>query len=74
MLNGIPLGPNAVVVSVVVAKSPKAFLWRPSADMTYIEDAVKTNIAWPANRVVVDRTPESTEEENISSDPVVKIL
>ena len=73
-MNGIPLGPNAVVVSVVVAKSPKAFLWRPSADCTYIEDAVKTKIAWPANRVVVDRTPKSTEEENISSDPVVKIL
>ena len=73
-MNGIPLGPNAVVVSVVVPKFPKSFLWRPTADMTYIEDAVNAKIAWPANRVIVERTSEPSEEENISSDPVVKIL
>ena len=73
-LNGIPLGPNAAVVSVVVPKFSKAFLWRPSADMTYIEDAVKSKIAWPANRLIIDKTSETIEEENISSDPVVNIL
>ena len=74
MLNGIPLGPNASIVSVVVPKFPKAFLWRPSAEMAYIEDAVKSKIAWPANRLIIDRISEIVEEENISSDPVVNIL
>lgn len=40
-------------VWVDLAREAGAYLWRPTADMTYIEDAVGTTVAWPADKVVM---------------------
>lgn len=53
MVQNIPLGPNAMRVWVDLAKKPDAFLWRPTAEMTSIEEAVGCTIAWPADKVVI---------------------
>ena len=50
----IPIGPDAMKVWVDVAKKPDVFLWRTSSDMTYMEEAVGSAIAWPANKVIMD--------------------
>ena len=53
MVHHVMLGPNAMRVWVDVAKKPSAFLWRPTSEMTTIEEAVGSNIAWPTNKVVM---------------------
>ncbi|XP_058216030.1 uncharacterized protein LOC131327055 [Rhododendron vialii] len=50
----IPIGPNAMKIWVDVAKKTKVYLWRAPSDMIYIEDAVGTTIAWPADFVIMD--------------------
>ena len=47
----IPIGPNAMRVWVDVAKKGEAFLWRPTSEMTSIEEAVGSTVAWPADKV-----------------------
>ncbi|XP_012850059.1 PREDICTED: uncharacterized protein LOC105969828 [Erythranthe guttata] len=74
LVNGIPLRPNAMIVSVDVPKFFEACLWRPlAADMRFIKDVVNSTIAWPADRVILEKTVES-EEENISSPQVKKCV
>lgn len=51
MVNNIPLGPNAAIVTVTKVVNKEAFLWRPSADMSFIGDALHENIAWPIHKV-----------------------
>ena len=41
-------------VWVDVAKKLETFLWRPTSDLTNIEEAVGTAIAWPADKVIID--------------------
>ncbi|XP_024021335.1 uncharacterized protein LOC21409630 isoform X3 [Morus notabilis] len=41
-----------VRVWVDVAKKPDAFLWRPTSDMSTIEEAISSNVAWPANKIL----------------------
>ncbi|XP_028085937.1 uncharacterized protein LOC114286908 [Camellia sinensis] len=53
LVHHIPIGPNAMRVWVDLAREAGAYLWRPTADMTYIEDAVGTTVAWPADKVVM---------------------
>ncbi|CAA7044609.1 unnamed protein product [Microthlaspi erraticum] len=53
LVNGLPLGPNAVKVNVEVVHVPQTFLWRPTAEMTYLEDCLMSSVSWPANRVVI---------------------
>lgn len=65
LVNYIPLGPNVMIVWVDVPKCPEEFLWRPSLDMTFNKDAVNSTIAWPANKVVLEKIPE--REERVSS-------
>ncbi|XP_012836540.1 PREDICTED: uncharacterized protein LOC105957165 [Erythranthe guttata] len=56
-----------MIVSVDVPKFSEACLWRPlAADMRFIKDVVNSRIAWPADRVILEKTVES-EEENLSS-------
>lgn len=54
LVSGIRLGPNAVKVFVDVVLEPRMFLMRPTLEMTYLEDSLKSFIAWPANRVVFE--------------------
>ncbi|CAA7049992.1 unnamed protein product [Microthlaspi erraticum] len=51
LVNGLPLGPSAVKVFVDVAINPDTFLWRPTAELTNLEDSLKSFVAWPLNRV-----------------------
>ncbi|XP_024021724.1 uncharacterized protein LOC21400762 isoform X1 [Morus notabilis] len=53
LVHNIPLGPNAMRVWVDVVKKPDAFLWRPTSEMTSIEEAVGCTIAWPADKVIM---------------------
>ncbi|XP_013617484.1 uncharacterized protein LOC125592950 [Brassica napus] len=57
MVNNIPLGPNAVSVEVVKVFNDQAYLWRPTADMFLIGDALSEKIAWPVLKVEVMPTP-----------------
>lgn len=54
LVNGLPLGPNAVKVYVDVVLNPKAYLWRPTVEMRNMEDSVNCFVAWPANRVLFE--------------------
>ncbi|CAE5960442.1 unnamed protein product [Arabidopsis arenosa] len=58
LVNGLPLGPNAVKVFVDVVHRPETFLWRPTAELQTIEDCLKSFVAWPARRVVFGTTSE----------------
>ena len=73
IMNGIPLGPLAIVVLVDYAKKGDAFLWRPTVDMSCIEDAIGRKIAWPKSKVVAEKTSVSTysckARANISTSP-----
>ena len=60
IVNGIPLGPLAVVVWVDYAKKRDAFLWRPTTDMSCIEEAVGRKIAWPKSKVVIEKASAVT--------------
>jgi hypothetical protein len=72
LVNDIPLGPNAMTVWVDTPKKHEAFLWRPTPDLTCIEDVVGSIVAWPANKVALEKIPESEEVDNASS-PMVYI-
>lgn len=63
MVNGIPLGPNAMIVWVDLPKNHEAFLWRPATDMTRIKDAMGSAIAWPANKVVLEKMSEECKHQ-----------
>lgn len=52
LVHHVPLGPNAVRVWVDVAKHPDAFLWRPTSEMSTIEEAISSNVAWPADKIL----------------------
>uniref|UniRef100_A0A1J3JFI6 Uncharacterized protein n=1 Tax=Noccaea caerulescens TaxID=107243 RepID=A0A1J3JFI6_NOCCA len=62
LVNNIPLGPNAAIVKVVLVLKEKAFLWRPSAEMSEMGDALNENIAWPMDKVQL-MSPATPAEE-----------
>ena len=74
IVNGIPLGPLAVVVWVDYAKK-EAFLWRPTIDMSCIEDAVGKKIAWQKSKVVTEKAsivaPPSKARATVVTSPSV---
>lgn len=72
LVNGIPLGPNAFSIWVDIPKNHEAYLWRPTSSMTYIKDAVDSTIAWPADKVILEKISEMTAD-NAASAPSVKI-
>ncbi|EXC22150.1 hypothetical protein L484_016216 [Morus notabilis] len=43
---------NAVRVWVDVAKKPDAVLWRPTSEMRTIEEALSSNMTWPADKIL----------------------
>lgn len=58
----VPIGPNAVAVVVKSALSSEASLWRPTTDVLSLEDAVGCKVAWPINKVLLDRNPEASQD------------
>lgn len=56
LVNNIPLGPNAVSIEVVKVFNDNAHLWRPTADMFVIGDAINEKIAWPVLKFEVMAT------------------
>lgn len=54
LVNGLPLGPNAIKVYVDEVVNPDANIWRPTVGKTTMEDYQNCFVAWPANRVVFD--------------------
>ncbi|XP_056851722.1 uncharacterized protein LOC108829434 isoform X2 [Raphanus sativus] len=58
----VPIGPNAVAVIVKSALISEAFLWRPTTDVLSLEDAVGCKVAWPINKVVLDRNPLASQD------------
>lgn len=57
MVNGTRLGPNAVILKVDQVIKPDAFLWRPSAEMSFIGDALNGQIPWPIHKVEMMNVP-----------------
>ncbi|CAE6074587.1 unnamed protein product [Arabidopsis arenosa] len=56
LVNGLPIGPNAIKVYVDSVLNTKTWLWRPTADMRTLHDSLNCFIVWPANRVVIETT------------------
>lgn len=69
-MNCAPIGPNAAIVSVDVVLKTDAFLWRPSADMVMMGDALNGNIVWPLEKIqFINLSPR--EESPKRSSPMV---
>ena len=51
LVHYVPLGPNAMKVGIDFARKPNEFLWRPTSEITYIEEAIGSIIAWPADKI-----------------------
>lgn len=74
MVNNIPLGPNAVSIEVVKVYKDDAYLWRPTAYLFLIGDAINEKIAWPVLKVEImsaDATPTKTAETKASEPKAV---
>ncbi|CAA7043014.1 unnamed protein product [Microthlaspi erraticum] len=75
LVNGLPLGPNAVKVIVDEVMEPDTFLWRPTAELLTLEDCLKSFVAWPVSRVVTSGVAFETpytfpqHEESVPTPP-----
>ncbi|KAH7861736.1 hypothetical protein Vadar_030077 [Vaccinium darrowii] len=55
----IPIGPNAMRLWVdAEMKHERVYLWRPTGDMTYIDEALGSTVAWPTDKVIFTSSPE----------------
>lgn len=54
LVNGLPLGPNAIKVFVDAVYETETFLWRPTEELSNLHDSLKSFVAWPVNRIVFD--------------------
>lgn len=61
-VNNIPIGPSAVSIQVVKVFNDNAPMWRPTADIIVIGDAINEKIAWPVQKIDVTAaaTPDAT--------------
>lgn len=59
LVNGIPIGPKAVKVFVDSVIQPETFIWRPTFEMTYIEDCLMAFVSWPFSKVVFETASEA---------------
>lgn len=67
MLNNIPLGPNAVIMTVDAVLIPEAFLWRPTTEMFTVPDALNAKVAWPVHKIQLLKIP--TQAESVTKKP-----
>ncbi|KAG7568011.1 Transposase Tnp1/En/Spm-like [Arabidopsis thaliana x Arabidopsis arenosa] len=67
-VNNIPLGPSAVSIQIVKVFNDNAPLWRPTADISPIGDAINEKIAWPVQKIDVTAaaTPDATLPKAVS--------
>ncbi|XP_020871070.1 uncharacterized protein LOC110225627 [Arabidopsis lyrata subsp. lyrata] len=56
LVNGLPLGPKAIKVFVDQVHQPETFIWRPTMEMTYLEDCVMAFVSWPVSKVVFENS------------------
>ena len=56
LVDGLPLGPNAVKVYVDVVTVTETFLWRPTEKHSNLRDCLKTFVAWPVSRVLFENS------------------
>ncbi|PIA27957.1 hypothetical protein AQUCO_07400062v1 [Aquilegia coerulea] len=54
LVHGRELGRKACKVWVTNAVDPNAKVWRPTFGIQKMEEAIKTNIAWPADHILYD--------------------
>jgi len=66
LVNGLPLGPKAVKVFVDSVLQPETFIWRPTMDMTYLEDCLMAFVSWPVNKVCFENP--SSRQHSASTD------
>ena len=71
LVNNVPLGPNAAIVTVSKVVNKEAFLWRPSADMSLMGDALHKNIAWPIHKIQFIQGPWRQEYVSKHASPKV---
>ncbi|KAG7589117.1 Isoprenoid synthase domain superfamily [Arabidopsis suecica] len=64
LVNGLPLGPNAVKIFVDVVCQPETFIWRPTIDVTYLEDCLQTFVSWPVNKVVFQNPTDAIGQQS----------
>ncbi|KAA0060575.1 uncharacterized protein E6C27_scaffold22G004450 [Cucumis melo var. makuwa] len=53
LVHHVPISSRAIRVWVDVAKKPNAYLWRPTSEMTCIEEALGSIVAWPSDKVII---------------------
>ncbi|KAL0533838.1 hypothetical protein IC582_028109 [Cucumis melo] len=53
LVHHVSISPHAIRVWVDVAKKPNAYLWRSTSEMTCIEEALGSTVAWPSDKVII---------------------
>ena len=77
LVNDIPLGPSAVLVSIDSSTKSNAYLCRPAAGMIYVEEAVGNKVVWPEAKVVMEKVNAPSfpvTPANTSTSPMVMCL
>ncbi|CAE6176640.1 unnamed protein product [Arabidopsis arenosa] len=64
LVNGLPLGPKAVKVFVDSVHQPDTFIWRPTMEVTYLEDCLMAFVSWPVNKVVFENPTTTTGQKS----------
>lgn len=65
LVNGNPIGRNAVKIYIDEVLLSDTFLWRPaSSEICTLEDCLNHFIVWPANRVVYIRNEDHSPSES----------
>lgn len=66
-INNLPLGPGAVILQVTKVFNFNAPLWRPTADISVIGEAIHEKIVWPVIKIDVTAaaTPEPTLTKSV---------
>jgi hypothetical protein len=54
VLHNLPIGPDNVKVSIIIAKVKNAPLPFPSDELKFVKDAIGTFIAWPKSLLIMD--------------------
>lgn len=52
LVNGVLIGRNAAKIFLNKVLQPNTFLWRPTPELSNLDDFLKSSEAWPINRVV----------------------
>ena len=57
LVSNILFGPNAAIVKIEKVIKKEA-LWRPSPEMSTIDDALRLSIAWPIQKIdIINQSP-----------------